>query len=344
MSKESLWEKFDAYVINEGVSKLRRRKLLMMYRIITRHLNLEKANRESIEKFVDNLNHNKCLKLKGTPFSGNTKSDMKKFLKQFFKWYKGKGEYYPEEVAWLKTRIPKDEKPKERPIIELKDAMKLATRFKKLDNQMMTLILFDSGFRISEAMSAKKRDLTWEEFDRGNKCFWIKCNVSKTFPRKIPIPLFTENISAYFNSADYIAKRDDEPLFDISYRAYLNLLNKYGMELFGVTLTPHCLRHSSATYYAREYSGNVPLLAQRYGWSFDASELKVYVRQSGAYNKEGAKISYRNEIGSLKEDLDNFKDENSKMKEQLEEMNRKFAMLGKFEEFMRLHNKVNGKV
>lgn len=86
------------------------------------------------------------------------------------------------------------------------------------------------------------------------------------------------------------------------------------MRLFQKKITPHCLRHSSATYYAKEYNGNVPMLAQRFGWSFDASELKTYVRLSGTYNIEGAKVSYRNQVSKLIEENQQLKAEFEKLK------------------------------
>lgn len=312
-----LWIKFESHLLNEGISSIRRKKLKTMYNVALRGLDLSTATRENIEKFISELNRNEFKKIDGTSYSGNAKKDIKKFLKQFFKWYKGDNEYYPKEVSWIKTKIAKDEEPEERPIIELTEIPKLAKLFKKYDYQILTLLLFDSGFRIQEMMSVKKKDLTWEEFDDGKKCFWIKCNKSKTFPRKIPVPLFTEDISSFFNSAEYNAKGADDLLLEIKYDGYRKMLKKYGNSLIGRPLTPHCLRHSSATYYAREYAGNVPLLAQRYGWSFDARELKVYVRKSGAYNKQGAKISYRNDVTKLKEELRKIKEQSESEQKEL---------------------------
>lgn len=308
---KDLWTTYEDFLLANGITKRRRDKLKTMFNIISRDLELKTAARKQIEEYLNKVNRNIIKKQRGGDFTGNTKRDIKKFLRQFFKWYKGENEFYPKEVSWIKTKIAKDEKPKERPVIELKDVPKLAKMFKRYDYQMLTLLLFDSGFRIQEMLSVKKKDLTWAEFDEGKKCFWIKCNVSKTFPRNVPIPLFTEDINSYFNSMDYRAKEDGDLLFDVQYEDYLKMLKIYSLKLIKRKLTPHCLRHSSATYYAKEYSGNVPLLAQRYGWEFDAKELKVYVRTSGAYNKTGAKISYKNEISKLKE-------ENQKLWEEIE--------------------------
>lgn len=324
MRYPELWKKFENHILNEGLSEKRRVKLRMVYRLVTSHLNLETATRENIEDYINKLNHNIIKKTivygnKKTEYSGSTKSDIKKFLKQFYKWYKGNNEEYPREVSWIKSRIAKDEKPEEKPIIELNDVVKLANSFVKYDYKMLTLMLFDSGFRIQEMMSVKKKDLSWAEFDSGKKCFWLRCNKSKTFARNIPVPLFTPEVKAFFESSYFVAKDNDSPLFGIEYKSYSMMLKKHSLELFRKPLTPHCLRHSSATYYAKEYSGNVPLLAQRYGWSYAAVELQTYVRNSGAYNREGAKISFKNEIVTIKE-------ENEELKEAVKDLSQKMKV------------------
>lgn len=305
--KDELWDRFYKHLLNEQLTRLRIRKLKSMYSIISLNLDLAAAGRPEIEQFLDDLNINKIRKYDNKPYSGNTKVDIKKFLKQFYKWLRGNNETYPAEVSWIKTRIAKDEKPKKRPVAELKDIIKIVQGFEKYDYRIMTLLLFDSGFRIQEMISCKKKDLTWAEFDEDDKCFWIKCNISKTFPRNVPVPLFTAEINAFFHSSYYQAKEDNDSLFKVHYEGYLHALAKHSKRVVGIPLTPHCLRHSSATFYAKEYAGNVPLLAQRYGWSYSAKELQVYVRESGAYNKEGAKISYRNEVSKLREENERLK-------------------------------------
>lgn len=319
---KDLWTKYEDHLLNEQLSKVRRKKLKVMFNTVSRGLDLATAERPDVENFINKLNRNKFTRQDGTPYKGYVKQDIKKFLKQFYKWYKGDNEFYPKQVSWLKTRIAKDEKPGERPVIEKSEVPKLAKMFKKYDYQMAVYLQFDSGFRIQELMSVRKRDLSWEDFDEGKKCFWISCNMSKTFTRKIPIPLFTEDITAYLSNYTYLGKNDDDKLFDINYVYYTNKLKEYSKQLFGEKriITSHNLRHSSATYYAQEYAGNVMLLAQRYGWSYDAKELKTYVRKSGAYNKEGAKVSYKNEILKLKE-------ENAELKERMEKIEQALELI-----------------
>lgn len=313
-----LWKKYQSHITNEGLTDKRKSKLHTMFKIIQRYIDLGNADKIIIEDFIERLNSDKILKIDGRIYSGSTKSDIKKFLRQFFKWFRGDNNYYPEMVSWLKTKIPKDNKPQEKPILEKKDVFKLASMFKKYDYKIATLILFDSGFRIQELMSCKKSDLTFESFDdNGEKCFWLKCNLSKTYTRKVPISLFEQEIKSYIESDTFNLKRDTEPLFDIDYFSYLKMMKIYSTKLFSLKVTPHCLRHSSATLYASLYNGNVPMLAQRYGWSYSAKELQTYVRVSGSYNKQGAKVLYQNEVIKLKTQVVNLTEELSEIKNYL---------------------------
>lgn len=330
MSNEEIWDKFEYHLRNEGLSQKRIKTLYSRFNAFSRELDLKTATRKEIENWINKLNTDKIRKLNGSIVSGTTKQSWKKALKQFYKWYKGDSEFYPPEVSWIKTRIPKDEKPEEKPILELNQVVKLAQKFKKYEYKIATLILFDSGFRIQELMSCKKKDLTWDDFDNGEKCFWIKCNQSKTYVRKIPIPLFTPEIRSFFESSYFRALDDDDLLFNMHYDSYRRLMIKYATDLFFKDdknkkhITPHCLRHSSATYYAKEYSGNVPLLAQRFGWSYSAVELQTYVRKSGAYNREGAKVSFKNSVSKLQE-------ENAKIKEEMKAIQEKLKLIERFE-------------
>lgn len=299
--------KFEDFLHNEGVSQARYDKAIHLYNMINRgfeqiNSSLEKAQRPEIEKFISLLHNNQIHKKEGGDYSGTTKQDIKKFLKFFYKWSRGDGEYYPKEVAWIKTKIKKEERPEEKPILSIPQVRKLAEDFQLAQYRAITLMLYDSGFRIQEMLSVKKKDLTFEEYESGQKCWWISCNKSKTLIRKVDIPLFTEDINLFVESEFYQGKQPDDLLFDFEYDAYRMALKKRSRKILKVEITPHALRHSSATYYAREYEGDTILLATRYGWSYSADELKVYVRRSGAMQKRGARKVYANEVSKLKEE------------------------------------------
>lgn len=315
MDKEKLWTDYENHLLNEGLSENRRKKLRNMFNVVTRALSLDKAERKDIETFINKLNRNEFKTQAKTNYSGNAKSDIKKFLKQFFKWYKGESEYYPKEVSWLKCKISKEELPTEKDILNKDQVVKLSNCFEKYEYKILTLVLFDSGFRIGEIESAKKKDLTLEVIEDNNSCFFIKCNVSKTFTRTVDISLFTEELKSFVNSEEYKSKQPDDPLFNISYESFNKMLKRYSERLFKLKISPHNLRHSSATLYADIYNGNVVKLASRYGWSYSAKELQVYVRQSKTLPRDSAKITFRNEINLLKQEIQKLKEDNAEIRQ-----------------------------
>ena len=315
MTSNTTWEKFENNLLNKGLTKKRIDKLRSMYNLVARTLTtpLETATREDLEQFVTDIHRNKVRKLSGEALSGSTKADIKRFLKQFFKWLKGKDEFFPSEVTWIRTSISKDEQPEEKPTLSLTEALQFASAFKKTEYRILTLLLFDSGFRINEMLSAKKTDLSWEDFGEGEKCFWLKCNASKTELRKVPVPLFTEHLRDFVNSSYYLNLGNDEPLFNLEYSNILTRFGQVSQQLFNKTITPHALRHSSATFYAKEFDGNMNSLAERYGWTYSSDQLKTYIRRSGAYQRSGAKKVFTNELLSVKA-------ENARLKERMEKM------------------------
>lgn len=295
---------FENHMLNQAVSKKRLVKLRMLYRMVEKHTKkaVFKLTRKDIEIYTNKLNRNKITREDGQNYSGSTKSDIKKFLRQFFKWYAGDNEHFPKQVSWLRTKISKDELPKEKPVLSMKEIIKLSQSFRKPEFKIMTLILFDSGFRINELLNVKKKDLTFEQYDNqsDDKCFWIKCSISKTIPRKVPIPLFTEDLQNFVNTSYYQNLNNDELLFPVSYQSFLLVLRRNSKKTLGKAISPHCLRHSSATLYSKEYEGNMNLIGQRYGWSFSSKEMATYIRRSGSYEKIGAKKVHTNQLLELK--------------------------------------------
>lgn len=320
MKLDKTWDKYEDFSINRGLTKLRIRKLKVMYRMIYNHLNksLDKLKKEEIEEYITKINKDLIKKKDGNPLSSSTKSDIKKFLKQFFKWHKGENAYYPSEVNWIDVKIPKDQKPEPKSTINLDEVKRLAMQFKRIEYKLLILLLFDSGFRINELKSVKKKDLTWEEYDdQGNKCFWIYCNESKTEKRKVPVPLFTEDLQAYFNSAEFQTRSSDELLFDVHYESVLKMLRNRSKKLFNKKITFHSLRHSSATYYAREFDGDIIMLCDRYGWSYGSKQPQIYVRRTGTNQIKSVKKVYSNDLVKVREENANLKQQMEQMKNQI---------------------------
>jgi len=304
LNNEELWDVFKIqYVDNNGLSKNRLEKLKVMYAVLERGLDvpIDEATKEDIELLMTKISKGELKSQRGSVFSGSTKSDIKKFLRMFFKWRKGDGVNYPPEVAWLNTRIAKDEKPKEETVMTEADVLKLAKHCNKPEYRALALILFDSGFRIDEAMSVTKADITFEDYGK-DKCFWIKCNRSKTFTRKVEIPLFTDEIKSFVNSSYMKSLNDSDAIWNVSYNAIVKALKTAGEQALNrKDIHPHLFRHSSATVYAGIYQGDVISISQRYGWSYSAQEMKTYIRKSGAMQRLASSKSFENNMRKLNE-------------------------------------------
>ncbi|MGV8140949.1 MAG: tyrosine-type recombinase/integrase [Candidatus Woesearchaeota archaeon] len=343
-SNNEILVRFENHCLNEGLSQRRLKKLRNSFKTILRGLGGKEINsigRSDLEDFINRLNRNEFKSLDGLNYSGNTKSDIKKFIKQLFKWYKGNNEVYPVEVVWIKTRISKDEKPIEKEVMSFDDAVRLENAFEKVEYKILTIMLFDSGFRIAEMLSVRKKDLTWEEYDGTKKCFWIKCNISKTYVRKIPIPLFTEDIQQFANSTYFKGLNEDELLFSKCYSTVRKIIDERAQKILHRRITPHLFRHSSATFYARELDGDTLKLAHRYGWSLSSDELKTYVRMSGSYERASAKKVYENETGKLKSRITELEEELTTFKANMEKI--KMTIMKEIVEEI-IHNQDEGEI
>lgn len=325
MKNKALWEKYQSFLLGQALTKKRIKKLLQMFKVVDRGMKkpMNKASRNDIEKFVADLQNNKIKRKDGKEYSGNSKADVRRFLKQFYKWYLGDNEFFPKEVAWIKRNVAKDEQPEEKPTVTLQQIKEIANKFQKQQFKILTLLLFDSGFRISEMLSVRKKDLTWEDADEKNKCFWIYCRESKTFTRKIPITLFTEDIQEFYNSSYYGSLKQEDLLFNVNYFSYVKSLRNASMKVIGKRIVPHALRHSSATFYSSYYKGNMQMVADRFGWTYDSKQLKLYIRRSGVYQKDSVKVAFENETGELKKQLEEHEDKLKKMQKALDILNNK---------------------
>lgn len=319
-TNEELWAEFDSkHCIAKGISKRTRHKWKMHFNLLSRFMNnkpFEKVVRADLEKLLSGLRNNEYKKINGEDLSGDSKADLRKFIKLFWKVIWGNGETYPPIVSWIHTNIPKDERAEPKEIISYDEVVEFAAGFNKPQHRILALIGFDSGLRIDELRSVLKRDLTLEEYESGKKCYFIKCNRSKTFTRKVDIPLFTRQISEFINSTYFQNLKSDEPIWSSSYNSLWKVCGEVSERVLHKHLSPHCLRHSSATYYATVYCGDIFLMMQRFGWVKPAQAM-VYVRMSGIQQKQSVKKIYDNEVGKLRSEMVEMQDKNKAMAEAL---------------------------
>lgn len=329
-----LWNKYLNHLLNEGRTQKRIEKLEQMFKTCERGLNgvdYADATREDIEDFIARVHRDDFRRTNGAAYTGSSKADFKRFLKQFYKWLEGEGEEYPRKVRWIRTAIAKDEKPQEKPVLSREEALLMAKTALKPEHKAMILLLFDSGFRIHELLSATKRDFTLEPFRSKELCYWIKCNESKTIPRKVPCPLFTEELAEFEQSSYFQSLKPDDLIYPKTYNSYLYIVMRTGLKALGRDdITPHLFRHSSATLYSEEIlDGDIIAIANRYGWSYDARELKTYVRRSKRSMRKAAERVSDNDVLRLKQEQERLKEREARLHTEIGELKETVADLAR---------------
>ena len=131
------------------------------------------------------------------------------------------------------------------------------------------MVLFDSGARAEELLNVrlKREHVFWKE---DLNCYMIRLEYSKTKPRTISLPLSTSYMTSWLE----VHPAKDNPqaqLFPMTYPAMKMVVSRLGRRALGKRVTPHMLRHSSATFYANKLK-NPYKLCYRYGWTM-ASEM-----------------------------------------------------------------------
>ena len=178
-----------------------------------------------------------------------------------------------------------------------------------LANKAMIMMLFDGGMRIEEFLNLRIKDITLQEY-RDNKVFWSDIRYSKTFARKIPLPLCNVELR------DWLDKHPDKSnrealLFPFSYPAVAKRLRTLARKSIGKHVYPHKFRHSSATYWASRM--NRQQLCVKFGWSFSSRMPDKYIKRKGIIFDHIAEQGDLDQTSRLKRD-------NMDMREELQEL------------------------
>lgn len=327
-----LWEDFHNHLILAGTNIKRITKLMMVWHVLERGLPMtwDKVTKEHIQNFVLNLRKDEFKKQNGKPYSANTKLDILKFLKQFWKWYKGIDYGYPPEVSWIKAVLRQHEElPPEEILAYPKDIMKMSNAFDKIEYKILVLLLFDSGFRIMEMQSVEKKDLKWDE---KTKSYWIYCNETKagSFKRRIPIPLFTSDINTFVSSAYFQSLKDTDKIFPMQYNAIAKAIREAGQRTFKRRIHAHLFRHSSASWWITKIN-NWNEFTKRFGWTPNSADAQGYLHKLGNIHESQIEIANQDTTMKIKEDLSNQlqqqREENEILKKNMEIMSRSLQAL-----------------
>jgi len=274
----------------------------------------EEVTQEDLEKLVCGIEEN-IYKKREANYSEETKADYKKALRKFYKWL-GK----PGLVEFISLTV----KPKDVPALKREEAENMVNSTPHTAMKAAIMVLFDGGLRIEEFLNLRIRDLTKEKYGNDNDCYWIDIRYSKTFARKIPLPLCTKYLAEWLE--EHPNKKDPEAqLFPFTYPSIRKRLKTLAQKALKRNVNPHMLRHSSATYWATKM--NRYQLCAKYGWAFSSDMPDRYIERKGIIFKQIA------EKGDVDQN-ERLQKENRQLMEKMEMLEREYSKIKNVMEFI----------
>ena len=289
----------------------------------------DEVTQKDMERLIENLENDQYLytlpgrhgrPIKTKRLAPSTKVDYKKTLRKFYKWLLGGGVNYPDLVDWIDTYDP----PKEVPALRRPEIERMADAV-NLRDKTIIIVLFDSGARVEEFLNIRHGDIT-----RAGDTYKVRIVHSKTKPRTIHLPIATKYLAAWLDSSE--AKDEEAFVFPLTYEALRRMLHRVGKRVLSKRVTPHILRHTSATYYANLL--NHQQLCYRYGWTMASDMPNRYIDREGILEEETSRVVKANDLAGLekqnvglKEEIALVKASNEQLGQQMAEIKRKYDEL-----------------
>jgi integrase len=268
----------------------------------------DKVNEQDMIEFITRLERGIITSNRRSPYTPETQSTIKKFIRKYYKYLMGEGINYPKMVQFIdtSTKIP------EIRAISKNDVDKLIEFASKLEHKLALAFLFDSGARIAEFYNVKLSDISKE-----NNTYKVRIRVSKTRPRTVNVPLYTDLIDMYLEKHPE-RKNPDAFFFLMTFSTLRKMLQRLGKRVLDKPITPHQLRHSSATYYSKFVSRYQ--LCYRYGWSASSKMPDRYIDMNGLIDDEVAEKVQKHEFGKIEAENQKLKDSLSIMEMTIKEL------------------------
>ena len=264
---------FCNYCLAEGLTAVRIEHLIRCLKKMAETFpkDFEEASKEDIVDLVRRIESRRV--------SAYTKRDYRVALKKFYKWLKGNGEEYPEEVRWLKTtgkaklnRLPEE-------LLTEREVRKLIKAASNSQMKALVATLWETGMRVGELLNLKLRSVEPEE-----KYARVVVD-GKTGMRRVIVLFAWPYLIQWLNMHPY-RNDPDAPLWinvkgePMAYAALSKKLNdlrrKAGIKK---KVNPHQFRHSRATYLSRHLTE--AQLSQYLGWVQGSRMPQIYVHMSG---------------------------------------------------------------
>ena len=296
------------------VGEARILKYVQTLRIMSGWINkpFDEVTQEEMEKLVYGIEEN-IYKTREEKYSEETKADYKKTLRKFYKWL-GK----PGLVEFISLAV----RPKDVPVLKRDEVETMINSTHHAGMKAAIIVLFDGGLRIEELLNLRNKDLTKEKSENDNTCLWVDVRYSKTFARKIPLPLCTKHVEKWLE--EHPGRQEpDAQLFPFTYPCFRKRLKTLAEKTLKKSVNPHMLRHSSATYWAAKM--NRYQLCAKYGWAFSSDMPDRYIKRKGIIFDEIAEkgdvdqtTKLQKENRQLKENMERIEEEYKKVRKALE--------------------------
>ena len=295
----------------------------------------DRITEKDMEEFVEALESDKFHSRFGRPYADETKADIKKSIKKFWKWKDGNCRIYPEIVEWIDTTVSQ----KEIPALSREEVEKLIEHSPSSRMKALIMVLFDSGARIEELLNVrlKNEHIHWNDHIG---CYMIRLEFSKTKPRTISLPLSAKYLKEWLDSHP-MKGNPQAQLFPMSYDNLRMALYRLAKKTLGKRVTPHILRHSSATFYANKL--NHYQLCYRYGWTMSSDQVNCYIDRAGILEKETAGIITKSEIDKaniesrqLQEQVTQLREANEQLGQDMSSVMKELRLLKEGKGFMTL--------
>ncbi len=263
-----------------------------------------------IDEFRKRLKNDEIRRNDGKTYKSSVKKDVEqKFLKTLL-CYVNKP-----ELALFVVGYAEDV---EIPALSKEEVEKIINE-SRLRDKIIFQVLFDGGFRASEFLNIKFKDIKDDNL-KSDGYYKIRITKSKTKPRTVglTLPLSTELLKLWIDSnRDKIGT--SKPLVDLSYRHFNLTIRRLGSRVLKQKITPHQLRHSSATYFCHYL--NQYQLCKRYGWAMASDMPQRYIDREGVDDDQiNQKVvgeetaEFRKQVSALQEQL-NIQHEGEKNKD-----------------------------